>query len=322
MTTALRGPRPHLADHALVLRIGLGLVFVIGGWSKLGQLLDPMRRAALVDTYLGPLGYVNAFFADYLFEGPLGAVLSPWGFLTALSGFELASGLALIAGFAVRPLALIYGFLLWTFVFALPVATVTGLPAELTAIRAPAILVQIRDIGLSGLMFALYNLGSGRLSVDAWLIGDEAAREPTLDPDWIALLARLSLAGPLLVGGFFAGLDHIQTYGLPSLVLVVLGAAMLAGLAPRWTALAALLALGSFVLQAIDPSRSLIANLNGFKREIAFLAAAAVLASAGRGGCYTLGDIAHRTRLSHLARAIVPLRRRQPAVAGAARLSW
>ena len=85
------------ATAALWLRLGLGAVFAIGGWSKLSQLIDPLRMQAIVDNYMGTKGYINAFFAEYLFEGPLGTVLSPWGFLTTLSAFELLSGIALMA---------------------------------------------------------------------------------------------------------------------------------------------------------------------------------------------------------------------------------
>ncbi len=111
---------------ALALRVGLGVVFVIGGWSKLSQLLDPQRAEALVATYIGGKGYINEFFLEYLFTGALGSVLNPWLFLTSLSAFELVAGFMLVAGLLVRPLAIVWGLLLWTFVIALPVSTVAG----------------------------------------------------------------------------------------------------------------------------------------------------------------------------------------------------
>ena len=157
---------------ALLLRIGLGSVFVIGGWSKLSQLLDPARSEAIVALYTGPQGYINTFFLEYLF-GP-SSWLSPWGFLTTLSTFEFISGVALLAGFLVRPLALLYGFLLWTFVFSLPVVLTPGVAVAEKTYLAPALLVQIRDITLSGLMFILFNLGSGAYSLDDRLMGSAA----------------------------------------------------------------------------------------------------------------------------------------------------
>lgn len=96
--------------------------------------------------------------------------------LISLSTFELLSGVALVAGFLVRPLALFYGFLLWSFVIALPTHTVPGVGIETKTYMAPAILVQIRDITLSGLMFVLYNLGAGARSLDGCLRG--YARRP------------------------------------------------------------------------------------------------------------------------------------------------
>lgn len=74
---------------ALTLRVGLGWVFVIGGWWKLSRAIDPERSGALVQQYLASDGYINAFFIQYLFEGPLGDVFSPLMFLAALSTFEL-----------------------------------------------------------------------------------------------------------------------------------------------------------------------------------------------------------------------------------------
>ncbi len=58
-----------LENSALLLRVGLGIVFVIGGISKLSQLLDPVREAKILESYWGSAGYVNQFFIDYLFSG-------------------------------------------------------------------------------------------------------------------------------------------------------------------------------------------------------------------------------------------------------------
>ena len=55
------------ASTATILRIGLGLVFVIGGYSKLSQLLDPDRMAGIVENYVGGKGYINQLFLNYLF---------------------------------------------------------------------------------------------------------------------------------------------------------------------------------------------------------------------------------------------------------------
>jgi hypothetical protein len=81
-------PRPGSGTIAVVLRSGLGLVMFSGGLHKLLQAFDPARRDAFVERYLSAEGYINQFFATYLFEGALGTVLTPWLFLTILSGFE------------------------------------------------------------------------------------------------------------------------------------------------------------------------------------------------------------------------------------------
>ena len=115
----------QVALVAAFLRIGLGLVFVIGGISKLSLLLNANTHDGMVASYMGTAGYINTLFQDFLFFE--GSFLTPSVFLMLLSAFELVSGIALVAGFLIRPLALIYGFLLWSFVIALPVFLVSQL---------------------------------------------------------------------------------------------------------------------------------------------------------------------------------------------------
>lgn len=278
----LQTTRRQTDNIALYLRLGVGAVFVIGGYNKLSQLLDMDRSQAMVDQYMGPAGYINSFFTEYLFTGVLSGILSPWGFLTALSSFELFSGLALLAGFLVRPLALIYGFLLWTFVFSLPVVTTPGVEVTVTTYTSPALLVQIRDVALSGFMFVLFNLGSGRFSVDALLLKNRVRLEP-VSWDALALLTRLSLAVPFLVGGFFAGMSNIQSFSVYPLLLVIIGLLLVAGIGIRAVAIAVAVAMLWFMLGKFSVDKSLIANLNGFKREFAMLAASLVLFVYGGG---------------------------------------
>ncbi len=281
---------------ALLLRVGLGVVFVIGGWSKLSQLLDPARSDAIVALYTGPTGYINTFFLEYLFG--VGSWLSPWGFLTTLSTFEFISGVALLAGFMVRPLALFYGFLLWTFVFSLPVVLTPGVAVAEKTYLAPALLVQIRDITLSGLMFILFNLGSGAYSLDARLMGS-AVKRPTANWEHLGLLLRLSLAATLLVGGFFAGMANIKTFGMPALLMIAAGVAMLVDHRAARVASGVLIAmLLIYILGKITFEKSLIGNLNAVKREFALLAAGLVLAIRGGGELYTVPLLMIRARES------------------------
>jgi len=276
---------------ALWLRIGMGLVFVIGGWSKLGQLLGADGGAAMVSSYMGPGGYVNTFFTDYLFRGGIPALFSPWTFLTALSAFELASGLALLAGFLVRPLALIYAFLLWTFVFSLPVVTTPGVVPVMDTYTSPALLVQIRDVGLSGLMFVLFNLGPGRWSVDraptptpiSTSASASASAQASVSWDALGLLTRLSLAAPLLVGGFFVGGDSIQSFATFAPLLVIVGTLLVSGVGIRAAALLVGAVMLWYMLGKLSLDTSFIANLNGIKREFALLGAACLLARFGGG---------------------------------------
>ena len=212
---------------ATILRIGIGLVFVIGGYNKLSQLLSSDKSLAIVNSYTGTTGYINEFFLTYLFSE--NSWLSPWGFLTALSTFELVSGIALCIGLMVRPLALFYAFLLWSFVFSLPVVTTPGVALEIKTYTSPAIFVQVRDIALSGIMFVMLMLGSGRFSLDSKLLKNGVTSEQA-NWDNLGLLLRLSLAAPLLIGGFFANFSNIATFATFQPILILLGLALFIGI--------------------------------------------------------------------------------------------
>ncbi|WP_163132411.1 DoxX family protein [Agarivorans sp. Alg241-V36] len=290
----------QLDNAALWLRVGLGLVFIIGGSSKLSLLLDPSAEAAMVANYMGATGYINELFQDYLFSA---GFLSPWAFLTTLSAFELFSGVALAAGFLVRPLALFYGFLLWTFVVSLPVDTVPGASVGVSTYTSPAIFVQIRDISLSGMMFVLFNLGAGALSIDERL-RSKRGLVSTKTQDWqtLGLLLRFSLGVTFIVAGFFAGYAKIPSFATHQLVLLVLGLIFIFahGKTLKMGAVACVLVMIWFMLQKFSIDKSLIKNLNGVKREFALAAAAIVLAKLGGGNRFSLQDMLLRVRSYYL----------------------
>lgn len=274
------------ATAAFALRAGLGLVFVSGGIAKLERLLTPTKAKGIVDQYVGPLGYINQTFLDWLFASPLGAVLTPWNFLTVLSAFELIAGIMLIAGLMVRPLALLWAFLLWSFVVSLPVVTTPGVTLTAKTYMSPAEFVQIRDITLSGLFFALYNLGPGAWSVDASRYGLPETR----GADWqsLGLLIRLSLGASFLIGGLFAGYDNVVTWGVPGLLLAVVGVGLIAGVGTRWFAMAAAAMMIWFMIAKLPGATGVIGWFNAVKREFAILAGAGVVAWLGAGRMFAL----------------------------------
>lgn len=274
------------AQIALALRVGLGLVFISGGIAKLERLLTPAKSKGIVDQYVGPLGYINQTFLDWLFASPLGLVLTPWNFLTALSAFELVAGIMLVVGLMVRPLALVWAFLLWSFVVSLPVVTTPGVTPTAKTYMSPAEFVQIRDIALSGFFFALYNLGPGALSLDHARYG----LPETLGRDWepLALLTRLSLGSAFLIGGLFAGYDNVVTWGMPGLLLAIIGAGLIAGVGARWFGVAAAAVMLWFMVVKLPGASGVIGWFNAVKREFAILAAAGVVAFAGGGRMFSL----------------------------------
>lgn len=282
-------------DTATILRIGLGLVFIVGGYNKLSQLLDPDRSAAIVASYVGGKGYINEFFLSFLFSG--NSWLTPWSFLTALSTFELISGIALIIGLMVRPLALIYAFLLWTFVFSLPVVTTPGVETTVQTYTSPAMFVQMRDIALSGFMFVLLMLGSGKFSTDERILVRGVNTE-NADWDKLGLLLRLSLAAPLIIGGLFGDYAQIATFATFQPLLLVLGILLIAGIQTSTMAAVTAGIMLWFMTSKFNLDKSAIANLNGFKREFAFFAASIGIALRGGGNAYTAKDVLERVRYS------------------------
>ncbi len=267
---------------SLILRISLGAVFVIGGWWKLSRALDPSAAPALVERYMAPNGYINAFFADFLFNGPLGGLLEPLSFLTLLSAFELLAGLALIFGLLVRSFSFVFAFLLWSFVVALPVVTASGAGVDGTTHFSPALLVQVRDIGMSGLFFVLFALGSGSYSLDRRLFARGAGPE---NFDWsrYGLIVRLAVGVVFLVGGLFAGFDHIKSFVPVPALLVAIGLVLISGHFVRFGAGIALAVLLWYCAGKISFDVAVWNNLNAIKRELAFIAASAVLVRWGGG---------------------------------------
>ncbi len=279
---------------ALLLRVGLGLVFVIGGTSKLSLLLSSTASDGMVANYLGTTGYINTVFQDYLFTGFFGSFLTPWGFLTALSSFELLSGIFLIAGLLVRPLALVYAFLLWTFVIALPVMTVPGETIDVKAYTSPALLVQVRDVALSGMMFVLFFLGAGRYSFDQQWV-PHSNKVPW---DTSGTILRLSLGVALLVGGLFAGYGSIATWATASPILMLVGLMLMLGnnIMCRIASGITIAIMLWFMVHKLNADKSVIANLNGFKREFALAACATILLIYSGSDRFTAIDLFKRSQ--------------------------
>lgn len=275
---------------ALILRVGLGLVFLAGGWWKLSRAIDPAASGALVEKYTATSGYINSFFDQFLFTGALGSVLTPLSFLIILSAFELIAGIALIIGLFTRGFSFIFAFLLWSFVVALPVITVAQVGADIKTHFSPAILVQIRDIGLSGAFFALLAMGSGAYSVDQKFLGRGFA-PASLNWNNYGLLLRLSVAIVFIVGGIFYGYSYIKSFiGFP-IALTIVGLVLASGHFTRLAAAAAFAIVLWYCFGKLSLDTSFWNNFNAIKRELAFLAASLVLIIYEGGRSFQLASL-------------------------------
>ena len=274
-------------QSAFALRIDLGLVFLAGGLAKLSKLLVPATQAEMVNLYLSPGGYINQFFFDYLFhDGILSALMSPWLFLTALSMLEFIAGIALIIGLGVKFFSFLFALLCWSFVISLPVVNASGFEIVTKTHTAPAILVMIRDIALSGFLFILYNLGSGVWSLDEKIFGPQV-KAKEVNWDALGLLLRVSLGLVFVVGGAFYGLENIKSFA-PAIILLPIGIVLLFGNGARYAGVAALLVIAWYMLTTFSLDKGLVGNMNSVKREFALLASAIVLAIQGGGNSHTL----------------------------------
>jgi len=279
---------------ALLLRSGLGLLFIIGGVSKLSLLLNSSTHDGMVANYMGTSGYINTLFQQYLFTGGMGELLTPSLFLTILSGFELVSGIALVSGFLVRPLALLYAFLLWTFVIALPVMTVPGVTVDVKTYTSPAIFVQIRDIALSGMMFVLFNLGAGKAALDNRF----SSHVSEISWDNLGLLLRFSIGAMFIVAGFFGSFPSVPSFSTYQIILAAIGLCLIFGNVKvvKAAGFTTVLVMLWYMAHKLNMDKGFIENLNGFKREFAFVAAGGTLFMLGGGRLFTMNDLVKRAR--------------------------
>ena len=80
--------RRYLDAGLLVLRVGVGVAFILHGWPKITGSVDDWEAWGQSMAHFG-IGFAPAF----------------WGFMAAIA--EFVGGIALVIGFAVRPFALL-----------------------------------------------------------------------------------------------------------------------------------------------------------------------------------------------------------------------
>lgn len=258
-TTRLGMPRLSSDSMALVLRICVGIVFIIGGI----KLVFPSDPQALAARYVDPsTGWISPYFAD-LITAQLGIQVS-W-FLQLQGMVEILLGVALILGLFTPVVAVSMGLMYWAFTVANPVVGQIRLS---------------RDLALMGICFAIAMAGPGRWSLDSRLLGSRL--RITERKDAVVLMIRLSLAFTLVTSALFAGglFDNHLNTTLPKLLVLILGLLLALGVYPRW--LAGLVAMWMLYLVAANlVAKGLFPGLDSVKREIGFFGAALVVFTLG-----------------------------------------
>ena len=96
----------------------------------------------------------------------------------------------------------------------------------------------------------------------------------------------------------FGGHEQIATFSTFQPILLMLGILLITGVQTRIIAAVTGAIMVWHMANIFSIDKSTIANLNGFKREFAFLAAGIVIALRGGGNAYTGADIIECIRYS------------------------
>lgn len=270
LTNMVIGKRARLwsrvqPEHVLaILRIALGVIFVIGGLKLVvPSLFNVADTDALAAQFTDPAtGYISPLFATKITD-TLG--LSIGAFLQIQGMMEIALGMLLMVGAFTPMVAVQMGLMLWAFTVASPVVG----PIRLS-----------RDLALMGLCFALALSGA-----DAWSFDGKFRSIPFKfleRKDIVLLILRLSLAYPLLVSALFAGgvFDNPLNTTLPVVLVLILGVLLTAGVIPRW-AMGFLLLWMVYLLPVNLVAHGVFPGLDEVKREIGIMAAALIYIFAG-----------------------------------------
>jgi uncharacterized membrane protein YphA (DoxX/SURF4 family) len=252
-------PRLSSDSVALVFRICVGIVFVIGGI----KLVFPSDPEALAASYVDPsTGWISPYFAD-LITTQLGFQVSL--FLQLQGIVEILLGVALILGLLTPVVAVVMGLMYWAFTVANPAVGQIRLS---------------RDLALMGICFAIALAGPSRWSLDSRLLGRRLRIDERKDA--VVLVIRLSLAFTLVTSALFAGglFDNHLNTTLPKLLVLILGLLLAIGVYPRW--LAGLVAVWMLYLIAANlVAKGLLPGLDSVKREIGFFGAALAVFALG-----------------------------------------
>jgi len=248
------------SDHLVtILRMALGVIFVIGGLKLvLPTLFGIPDHEALAAKFTDPVGgWISPFFAQKVTE-MLGVRISLFLYL---QGFiEVLLGVLMILGVFTPMVAVNIGLMFWAFSVASP---------GVGQIRLS------RDLALMGFSFGIALAGAGLWSIDGKLRGlFSMFRERK---DLVLVMIRLSLAYPLIASALFSGgvLDNHLNTTLPVGVVLLMGIALGAGLFPRWATLLIFLWM-LYVIPGNLFSQGLFPGLDSIKREIGLLAASLV----------------------------------------------
>jgi uncharacterized membrane protein YphA (DoxX/SURF4 family) len=242
----------------LLLRLALGVIFIIGGW----KIAFPPDAQVLAQSYTDPeRGWIAPVFANLITDN-LGMEISD--FLRYQGWLEMLLGGLLILGLVTPVVAVIMGLMYVAFAVANPIAGFIRLS---------------RDVALMFICFALAHYGQGKYSLDKkfkklkrfMVKGDEQI---------VSALIRYGLGYTLIISGIFYGgvLNNSLNSTLPRVIVIILGALFVLNLKVKWVAIVTALWMAYIVGNSLVVKKILFFAFDSVKREIGFLAASIVLA--------------------------------------------
>ena len=275
------GPE-HIDEITQMLRLGLGILFIVLSWNTFQASLLSSLTPAFVWNFLSLYGFQADALTSILFEGAAGFSITPEMFLSIIATAQALGGLLLLFGLGTRPISALFGlalFIPWALMFfeALP-----WVFREFNITPFETSIYTLENAGLAFLLLVLVNLGSGGNSLDNKL-GLRWNHPLGVIWDSVGLELRFGIALTFFagaLGGYFFG---AETLTVPWYLFGSIGVIVFFGFIPRFSGLACIGLIGWQLVAMLGGAANGGAALTFFAGQAPILAAAVIYSLAGGG---------------------------------------